>query len=128
MALDSLGQNCPRERVPREKQSPKKDQKRLPCFNTEALAQKQLTLQIEARYMNSHSEKDKNTYQHARNIYLFKLKKAKCLHLNAAVEDTQGHQRKLFGSLDSLTEEPGGNPMPPGSDASLAEGFACFLR
>ena len=30
--------------------------------------------------------------------------------------------------LDSLTKEPGGNPMPSGSDALLAEGFACFFH
>ena len=48
--------------------------------------------------------------------------------MNAAVEDTHGDQRKLFGLLDSLTKEPGGNPMPPHSDASLAEGFACFVQ
>ena len=28
--------------------------------------------------------------------------------------------------LGSLTKDPGGNPMLPGSDASLAEGFTSF--
>ena len=56
------------------------------------------------------------------------LNRAKCLYLNAAVEDTHGDQRKLFGLLDSLTKEPGGKPMPPGSDSSLAEGFVSFFQ
>ena len=116
------------DRIAPEKESLKKDQKRLPWFNAEALAQKWLKRQMEARYIKSRSEQDKNAYQHARNnIYLLKLKKAKCLYLNAAVEDTQGDQRKLFGLLDSLTKESGGNPMPPGSDASLAEALHAFF-
>ena len=82
---------------------------------------------MEARYVKSHTELDKKAYQHARNMYLYKINRAKCLYLNAAVEDTHGDQRKLFGLLDSLTKEPEGNPMPPGSDVSLAEGFACFF-
>ena len=82
---------------------------------------------MEARYIKSHSEVDMKAYQDARNIYLLKLQGAKCLYLNTAVEDTQGDQRKLFGLLDSLTKEPGGNLMPLGCDASLAEGFAGFF-
>ena len=58
--------------------------------------------------IKSHTEQDKKAYQHSRNICLFKLNRAKCLYLNAAVEDTHGDQRKLFGLLDSLTKEPGG--------------------
>ena len=77
--------------------------------------------------MKFHTEQDKKAYQHVRNIYLYKLNRAKCLYLNAAVEDIHGDQRKLFGLLDSLTKEPGGNPMQPSSDASLAQGFACFF-
>ena len=57
---------------------------------------------------------------------MFKLNRAKYLYLNTAVEDTHGDHRKLFGLLDSCTKEPEGNQMPPGSDASLEEGFACF--
>ena len=63
---------------------------------------------MEARYIKSHIEQDKKAYQHARNIYLHKLNRAECLYLTAAVEDTHGDQRKLFGLLDSLTKEPGG--------------------
>ena len=111
-----------------EKEFMKKGWKRLPWFNAEALAQKQLKRQMEARYIKSHSEQDKKAYQHARNIYLFKLNRAKCIYLNAAVEDTHSDQRKLFGLLDSLTKEHGENAMPPGSDASLAEGFACIFQ
>ena len=69
---------------------------------------------MEPRYMKSRSEVDKKVYQDARNIYLQKLKKAKCLYLNTAVEETQGNQEKLFGLLDSLTKEPMGNPLPLG--------------
>ena len=36
--------------------------------------------------------------------------------------------KKLFGLLDSLTKESGGNPTLPGSDASLREGFSCFFQ
>ena len=110
-----------------EKESMKKDQKRIPRFNAEALTQKHIKRQMEACYFKSHTEEDKKAYQHARNVYLFKLNRTKHLYLNAAVEDTHGDQRKLFGLLDSLTKEPGGNSMPPGSDASLAEGFAHFF-
>ena len=116
------------DRITPEKESLKKDWKRPPWFNAEPLAQKWLKRQMEARYIKSCPEQDKNAYQHARNIYLLKLKRAKCPYLNTAVEDTQSGQRKLFGLWDSLTKEPGGNPMPPGSDASLAEGFACFFH
>ena len=116
------------DRIAPEKESRKKDQKRLPWFNAEALAQKQLKRQMEARYIKSHSEVDKKAYQDARNIYLLKLKRAKCLYLNTAVEETQGDQKQLFGLLNSLTKEPGGNPMPLGCDASLVEGFAGFFR
>ena len=77
--------------------------------------------------MKSYSEVDKKVYQDARNIYLQKLKKVKSLYLNTAVEETQGNQKKLFGLLDSLTEEPKGNPLPLGSEESLAGGFASFF-
>ena len=90
------------DRMAPEKESLKKDQKRLSWFNAEALAQKQLNSQMEDRYFKSSSEQDKKAYQHARNVYLFKLNRAKCLYLNAAVEDSHGDQRKLFGLLDSL--------------------------
>ena len=73
--------------------------------------------------MKSHSEVDKKPYQDGRNIYILKLKRAKCLYLNTAVEETQGNQKKIFGLLDSLTKEPRGNLMPLGSEASLARGF-----
>ena len=82
---------------------------------------------MEARYIKSCTEMDKKAYQDTRNIYLLKLKRAKCLYLNTAVEETQGDQRKLFGLLDSLTKEPGGNLMSLVCDASLAEGFAGFF-
>ena len=61
-----------------------------------------------SQLFKSHSEQDKKAYQHARNVYLFKLNRAKHLYLNTAVEDMHGDQRKLFGLLDSLTKEPGG--------------------
>ena len=96
------------DRMAPEKESLKKDHKTLPWFNAEVLAQKQLKWQMEARYIKSCTEQDKKAYKHARNIYLFKLNRAKCLYLNTAVEDTHGDQRKLFGLLDSLTNEPGG--------------------
>ena len=115
------------DRIAPEKESRKKDCKRLPWFNADALAQKWLKRQMEARYIKSHSEVDKKAYQDAMNIYLLKLKRAKCLYLNTAVEETQGNQKKIFGLLDSLTKEPRGNLMPLGSDASLAEGFAGFF-
>ena len=111
-----------------EKESKKKDQKRIPWFNAEAQKQKWLKRWMEARYIKSCSEEDKKAYQQARNIYLLKLKKAKCLYLNTAVENTHRNQRKLFGLLDSLTKEPGGNPMPQGCDESLEDGFACFFH
>ena len=114
------------DRMVPEKESRKKDQKRLPWFNAEALKLKQLKRQMEARYIKSHPE-DKKAYQQARKIYLLKLKKAKFPYLNTAVENTHGNQRKLFGLLDSLTKEPGGNLMPQGCDESLADGFACFF-
>ena len=83
---------------------------------------------MEARYIKSGSEVHKKDYQDARNIYLQKLKKAKCLYLNTAVEETQGNQKKLFGLLNSLTKEPIGNQLPPGSEEWLADGFASFFR
>ena len=91
-----------------EKESLKKDWNRLPWFNAEALAEKLLKRQMEARYFKSHSKQDKKAYQHARNVYL--QNGAKCLYLNAAVEDTHGDQRKLFGLLDSLTKRAWGEP------------------
>ena len=83
---------------------------------------------MEARYIKSDSEVHKKDYQDARNIYLQKLKKAKCLYLNTAVEETQGNQKKLFGLLDSLTKEPMRTQLPPGSEESLADGFASFFQ
>ena len=53
-----------------EKESLKKDWKRLPWLNAEALVQKQLKRQMEARYIKSHTEQDKKAYQHARYIYI----------------------------------------------------------
>ena len=82
---------------------------------------------METRYIKSGSEVHKKDYQDARNIYLQKLKIAKCLYLNTAVEETHGNQKKLFGLLNSLTKEPIGNQLPPGSEESLADGFAAFL-
>ena len=98
------------DRMAPEKESMKKDWKRLPWFNAEALTQKHLKRQMEARYFKSCSEQDKKAYQHTRNVYLFKLNRARHLYLNAAVEDMYGDQRKLFGLLDFLTKEPGGIP------------------
>ena len=98
------------DRMAPEKESLKRDQKRLPWFNTETLVQKQLKGQMEATYIKSCTEQDRKAYQQARNVYLYKVHRAKCLYLNAAIEDTHGDQQKLFGLLDSLTEEPGGNP------------------
>ena len=82
---------------------------------------------MEARYIKSHSEVHKKDYQDARNIYLQRLKKAKSLYLNTAVEETLGNQKKLFGLLDSLRKEPMGNQLPPGSEESLADSFASFF-
>ena len=96
------------DRMTPEKESLKKDWKRLPWFNAEALVQKWLKRQMEARYIKSCTEQDKKAYQYAIYIYLYKLNKAKCLYLNAAVEDTCSDQRKLFGLLDSIIKEPGG--------------------
>ena len=45
-----------------------------------------------------------------------------------AVKETHGDQKKLFGLLNSLTIEPMGNQLPPGSEESLAEGFASFFQ
>ena len=47
------------DRMAPEKESLKKDQKRLPWLNAEALVQKQLKRQMEARYIKSHTEQDK---------------------------------------------------------------------
>ena len=100
--------SMPLDRMAPEKESLKKDWKRLPWFNAEALVQKQLMRQMEARYIKSCTEQDKKTYQYVGNIYLHKLNRAKCLYLKEAVEDTHGNQRTLFGLLDSLTKECGG--------------------
>ena len=104
-----------------------KDCKRLPWFNAEALAQKQLKRQMKARYIKSCSKKDKRVYQHARNIYLFKLNRAKCLYMNATVEDTHGDQRKLFGLLDSLSKEPGGTQCHQALIHHLQKALHAFL-
>ena len=96
------------DRMAPEKESLKKDWKRLPWFRAEALVQKCLKRQMEARYIKSCTEQDKKAYQHAWNIYLYNMNRANCLYLNEAVEDTHGDQRKLSGLLDSLTKEPGG--------------------
>ena len=82
-----------------EKESRKKDCKRHPWFNADALAEKWLKRQIEARYMKSHSEVDKKAYQDARNIYILKLRRAKCSYLNTAVEETQGNQKKIISII-----------------------------
>ena len=82
---------------------------------------------MEASYFKSHSEQDKKAYQYARNVYVFKLHKAKCLYLNAAVEDTHGDQRKLFGLLDSLTKEPGGTQCHLALIHHLQKAFHVFL-
>ena len=71
---------------------------------------------------------DKKAYQDARNIYILKLKTAKCRYFNMVVEETQGNRKKLFGLFDSLTKEPKGNLMPLGSEALLAKGFAGFFQ
>ena len=82
---------------------------------------------MEARYIKISLRNTQDGYQDARNIYLQKLKKAKCLYLNTAVEEIQGNQKKLFGLLDSITKEPMGNQLPPDSEESLADGFASFF-
>ena len=120
--VDSTGQNCSWERVQEVRLQ------ETPWFNADALAQKWLKRLMEARCMKSCSEVDKKAYQDARNIYFLKLKKAKCLYLNTAVEEAQGNQKKIFGLLDSLTKEPRGYLRPSGSEASLAEGFAGFFQ
>ena len=83
---------------------------------------------METRYIKYGSEVHKKDYQDARNIYIQKLKKAKCLYLNTAVEETHGNQKKLFGLLNSLTKEPIGNQLPPDNEESLADGFAAFFQ
>ena len=40
---------------------------------------KWLKRQMKARYVKFHTEQDKKAYQHVRNIYLYKLNKAKLL-------------------------------------------------
>ena len=77
------------DRMAPEEESLKRDWKRLPWVNTEAMVQKWLKRQMEARYIKSHTEQDRKAcYQQARNVYLYKLNRAKCLYLNAAIEDT----------------------------------------
>ena len=56
------------DRMAPEKESRKKDWKRLPWFNAEALKQKWLKRWMEARYIKFHSEEYKKAYQQARNI------------------------------------------------------------
>ena len=82
---------------------------------------------METRYIKSGSEVHKKDYQDARNIYIQKLKKAKYLYLNTAVEEIHGNQKKLFGLLNSLTKEQIGNQLPTGNKESLADGFAAFF-
>ena len=96
------------DRITPEKESLKKDWKRLPWFIAEALAQKWLKRQMEARYIKSHSVQDKKAYQHARNIYLLKLKRAKCLYLNATVEDTQVTKGNCLDYWIPLLKSQGG--------------------
>ena len=87
------------DRIAPVKESRKKDRNRLPWFNADALAQKHLKRQMEARYMKSHSEVDKKAYQNSRNMYILKLKRAKCLYLNTEVEETHSNQKKLFETI-----------------------------
>ena len=82
---------------------------------------------METKFIKSGSVVHKREYQDARNFYLQELKNAKCQYLNMAVEETHGDQKELFGLLNSLTIEPMGNQLPPGSEESLAEGFASFF-
>ena len=90
MALDRM---APEESL-------KRDQKRILLFNTETLVQKWLKGQMEARYIKPHTKQDRKAYEQARNVYLYKLIRSKCLYLNAAVEDTNGNQWKLFWTLE----------------------------
>ena len=65
---------------------------------------------MEARYMKSCSEVDKKVYQDTRNIYLQKLKKAKCMYLNTAVEETQGNQKKTIWTIGLPNKRTNGKP------------------
>ena len=51
------------DRMAPKKESRKKDWKRLPSFNAEALKQKWLKRRMKARYIKSCSEEDKKAYQ-----------------------------------------------------------------
>ena len=78
---------------------------------------------METRFIKSGSVVHKREYQDARNIYLLELKNAKCQYLNMAVEETHGDQKKLFGLLNSLTIDPMGNQLPPGSGRVTGRGL-----
>ena len=78
------------DRMALEKESLKRDWKRLPWFSAEALVQKWLKMQMEARYFKSLTKQDKKAYKQVRKVYLYKLNRAKCLYLNAAIEDKSG--------------------------------------
>ena len=111
-----------------EKETKKRDRKRLPWFNADILAYKRQKRRMETKFIKSGSVVHKREYQDARNFYLQELKNAKCRYLNMAVEETHGDQKKLFGLLNSLTIEPMRNQLPPGSEESLAEGFTFFFQ
>ena len=62
-------------KVAPEKETKKRDRKRLPWFNADILAYKTQKRRMESRYIKSGSVIHKREYQDARNIYLQELKK-----------------------------------------------------
>ena len=62
---------------------------------------------MEARYIKSCPEQDRKEYQQVRNVYLYKLNRAKCLYLNAAIEDIHGDQWTFLDSWTPLLKSLG---------------------
>ena len=99
-----------------------------PWFSDEIDRIRKAYRKCHTKWTKTHCETDWQAIQKAHNAYVRALNQAKKLHFSTKISEAKGNPKKLYNTINGLTNRVNNNPMPEGyTNQELANHFSDYL-
>ena len=100
-----------------------------PWFNDEIDQIRKAYRKCHTSWIKTQCETDWQAVQKAHNTYVKALNQAKKLHFSTKIREAKGNLKKLYNTINGLTNRVNNNPMPEGyTDQELANHFSDYFH
>ena len=100
-----------------------------PWFNDEIDRIRKAYRKCHTSWIKTHCKTDWQAVQKACNAYVKALNQAKKLHFSTKIKEAKGNLKKLYNTINGLTNRVNNNPMPEGyMDQELANHFSDYFH